>query len=102
MWSYSLSPLLAGSLARSLVKLPRLVSNLACNLKFRPLSCLSHPSSWNYTAVTTWLGLSQNIFQILGIDFHGITQPTLLLQVCSTPGKQQLEILASVLAVQLG
>lgn len=51
MWSSSLSPILALSLARSLVTLPRLVLNLACNLKFRPLSCLSHPSSWNYTAV---------------------------------------------------
>lgn len=51
MWSSSLSPILALSLVRSLVKLPRLVLNLAYNLKFRPLSCCSHPSSWNYTAV---------------------------------------------------
>lgn len=50
-WSSSLSPVLALSLVRSLVKLPRLVLNLACNLKFRPLSCRSYPSSWNYTAV---------------------------------------------------
>lgn len=33
------------------------------------------PKQLESHSCTTWLGLSQNIFQILGIDFHGITQP---------------------------